>query len=689
MFFLIISLPTQSSLSTGLPYESLISFATASRAMLKYVLPLVSMLHIEEPSQLQLGLVTKHLRKVHSVSIYKLFRKRYSLDCSLELDQRAANKVVHFLCRFPLLKTVFFGGEIGSDSTLGDRNVCSLVALGNTDIRTDHEGGMNHLIDSISGAFDCGALSNSVSIIGLSCPRRLNPTRDTGVCNVCESVCKYFPLSNIGDVDLCHDASCRELIESRQGGEDYLRSKTRFLQLLGKGRIGSICVYETVVGYDAALRDALQGFVEVSELDVTKLSQEVIFNAITKQHPNKNATYVNEQSFDFLKTTLGLSVSDSLLDPEACRLENLPRMLNNVMREEENSSLIINSLNWISTFLHDKLDDHSFQEVIGSGLLPKLIDFLQRDYDYDLQLETVGILVRIAGRGSKHIEALVTLGVVPHFIRLMGSWRGEIAKVAALALGNIAKHHRDLVLQAGAVQPLIKLLDQTSDLESLWTYTWVLVIFCRGEPNADFNISSLQSLNKLIHHSDDDVVKNACWVLKYLTNSRSINQVQIVLDVLNDAGLIRILELSSKPLLPALMTVGNIAAAGNDSQTQLLIDNDALPCLRGLLSYTNDDIVDWACWTISNITAGTREQKQAVTDSGILSEVIPMLNHERTNIRVHAVRTISNILWYGSLEQYKFVVVKERHIPPLLDLLAIDTEAKVLTGVLQVMIHVR
>ena len=96
-----------------------------------------------------------------------------------------------------------------------------------------------------------------------------------------------------------------------------------FLQLLGKGRIkrvvyyndGRICIF---IDYDAALRNALQGFVEVSQLDVTKLNQEVIFNAIMKQYPNNNATYMNEQSFDFLKTTLGLPIRDSLLRPEAC-----------------------------------------------------------------------------------------------------------------------------------------------------------------------------------------------------------------------------------------------------------------------------------------------------------------------------------------------------------------------------------
>ena len=209
------------ALSTDLPYPSLVSFAATSRAMLNDVLPLVSTLHIDKSSQLRLGLITKHLRDVRSISIYKLFQK----DDTFSINQNAAVKAVHFLCRFPLLETVHFWGEETIHFSPRDyRNVCSLNSLTNVHGNlTEHdERTMNHLIDSFSGGFACGALSNSVNIIGLSCPRRLNPTRATGLCNVCKRVCKTFPLERVFDVDLCDDAYCRELIDSRQGGEDVL-----------------------------------------------------------------------------------------------------------------------------------------------------------------------------------------------------------------------------------------------------------------------------------------------------------------------------------------------------------------------------------------------------------------------------------------------------------------------------------
>ena len=62
--------------------------------------------------------------------------------------------------------------------------------------------------------------------------------------------------------------------------------------------------------------------------------------------------------------------------------------------------------------------------------------------------------------------------------------------------------------------------------------------------------------------------------------------------------------------MPALRTVGNIVT-GDDMQTQIIINCGALPCLLNLLTTSHKkSITKEACWTISNITAGTKEQIQ-------------------------------------------------------------------------------
>lgn len=65
---------------------------------------------------------------------------------------------------------------------------------------------------------------------------------------------------------------------------------------------------------------------------------------------------------------------------------------------------------------------------------------------------------------------------------------------------------------------------------------------------------------------------------------------------------------------PALRSVGNIVT-GDDLQTQVVIASGALPALLSLLSSPKDGIRKEACWTISNVTAGSPLQIQSIIDA--------------------------------------------------------------------------
>lgn len=49
---------------------------------------------------------------------------------------------------------------------------------------------------------------------------------------------------------------------------------------------------------------------------------------------------------------------------------------------------------------------------------------------------------------------------------------------------------------------------------------------------------------------------------------------------------------------------------GDDLQTQVILGCNALPSLLHLISSSKESIKKEACWTISNITAGNRQQIQ-------------------------------------------------------------------------------
>ena len=220
------------------------------------------------------------------------------------------------------------------------------------------------------------------------------------------------------------------------------------------------------------------------------------------------------------------------------------------------------------------------------------------------------------------------------------------------------------------MRPLLKLLGghQTSDLDSVRTFVWLLSNLCRGIPKPDFNLvgPTLQTLNELIYHSDEEVVKDACWALSYLISGPNENMT--VIDALNDTGIRRLVKLLEHPntnvQLPCIENTGNTSRE-SFPRGRSFINNCALPSLLTLLSSSNEYILHEACWIISNIAEGTMEQIQAVIDSGIIPKLIQMLRDGHLlqhpsceafsrSIRRQVVLVFANAVNHGSKKQIKY-----------------------------------
>ncbi|GFZ13929.1 importin alpha isoform 2 [Actinidia rufa] len=333
------------------------------------------------------------------------------------------------------------------------------------------------------------------------------------------------------------------------------------------------------------------------------------------------------------------------------KLESLPAMVAGVWSSETN--LQLEATTQFRKLLSIERSP-PIEEVIQSGVVPRFVEFLVREDFPQLQFEAAWALTNIASGTSENTKVVIDHGAVPIFVKLLASPSDDVREQAVWALGNVAGDSprcRDLVLSHGALIPLLSQLNEHAKLSMLRNATWTLSNFCRGKPQPPFE----QTRPAL----SSPAATCVCLRLVEL-----------------------LLHPSPTVLIPALRTVGNIVT-GDDVQTQSIIDHGALQCLLSLLTHNHKkSIKKEACWTISNITAGNREQIQILLPCdhlevlmyrlflrpGLVTPLVNLLQTAEFDIKKEAAWAISNATSGGTHDQIKFLVL-QGCIKPLCDLL--------------------
>ncbi|KAK1280066.1 Importin subunit alpha-1 [Acorus gramineus] len=345
----------------------------------------------------------------------------------------------------------------------------------------------------------------------------------------------------------------------------------------------------------------------------------------------------------------------SSLQPSAVekKLESLPAMVKGVYSDD-------NALQLEATTQFRKLlsieRSPPIEEVIQAGVVPRFVEFLQREGFPQLQFEAAWALTNIASGTSENTKVVIDQGAVPIFVKLLGSPSDDVREQAVWALGNVAGDSprcRDLVLSSGALIPLLAQLNEHAKLSMLRNATWTLSNFCRGKPPPPFEQTkpALPALERLIHSNDEEVLTDACWALSYLSDGTN-DKIQAVIE----AGVCpRLVELLLHPspsvLIPALRTVGNIVT-GDDMQTQAVIAAEIIGPLVQLLQNAEFDIRKEAAWAISNATSGgTHEQIKFLVSQGCIKPLCDLLVCPDPRIVTVCLEGLENILKVGEAEK--------------------------------------
>nr|XP_028562580.1 LOW QUALITY PROTEIN: importin subunit alpha-1-like [Podarcis muralis] len=324
-------------------------------------------------------------------------------------------------------------------------------------------------------------------------------------------------------------------------------------------------------------------------------------------------------------------------------------------------------------------------QVVETGVIPKLVDFLYHHDAPSLQLEAAWALTNIASGTPEQTRAVVEANAVQGLIVILSSPKMPICEQAVWALGNIAgdgPQYRDVLISFNVIPPLLSLVTPCTPVGFLRNITWTLSNLCRGKnpyPPMGAVQQMLPMLMNLLQYDDEGILADASWAFSYLTDG-SNDRIHVVVEVGVLPRLVQLLAYADLPVLtPALRTLGNIVT-GTDEQTQMAIDAGVLSVLPHLLHHPKPSIQKEAAWALSNIAAGPSSQIQQLITCGLLPPLVELLEKGDIRAQREAVWAVANFTT-GGTEQQVEEMVQAGVLKPLLNLLAIK-DAKIILVVL-------
>jgi hypothetical protein len=294
-------------------------------------------------------------------------------------------------------------------------------------------------------------------------------------------------------------------------------------------------------------------------------------------------------------------------------------------------------------------EDPPLAEAVAiQGAVPRLLQLLE--HLDDKTREHAATCVMTLARGDREIvEVVLKHNGGIKCLQLLGpeqpeSVREPMAWAVATLAGScpiacdllLAQNAMGIVIEAITVNP-------NNTLPTLRKLTWAMCQMCLHKPPLQTVAAALPVCYYLMQSCDTEVQRAACWTVSFISDGP-----QERIFACRTAGLIPImLELlrTQRPTvtLPAIRTLGNLAAKSVDA-AQAILDMGVLQLMSPLMQpCVEQSIRKECCWLLSNVASGTPAQVHAILDSGLMPFVVRCMSDPELDVNSEAVWVVANI----------------------------------------------
>ncbi|KAG8913097.1 Importin subunit alpha-4 [Tulasnella sp. 408] len=329
--------------------------------------------------------------------------------------------------------------------------------------------------------------------------------------------------------------------------------------------------------------------------------------------------------------------NDSELDSYITENQKIIPAIVSDIRSDDRRTRLIATIK-IRRLLQRRPPEVAVQPVINSGLVPAVVEMLSIN-DNKFRAEAAWIVTNLSCGTSEQTATVVEAGAIPKLVAMFPTDVTDVQLNALWALGNIggdSERFRDMVAQAGGIQPPLDVLDAPEMYTEKVRNTASRLVLCYLNPHyaklgLDVTSTIIPILAKFLRGAPKNVSHNT---LDYAV--KALDQI-----CANEAAAELIITTGILPRLVELCNTGNTDlsynaihcvgrfTAGSEASTDAAIEAGFLEALKPCIFHNTVTIRETACWAVSNVAAGSLSQVHALLKAGLLPILVRVVSDKQ------------------------------------------------------------